>query len=42
MAKVQPQPQYSQTFSNLQLGYVQTTKNVIQNILSAQKQLVGI
>ena len=40
MAKVQPQ--YSQAFSNLQLDYVQTTKNVIQNIFSAQKQLVGI
>ena len=39
MAKVQPQ--YSQAFSNLQLDYVQTAKNVIQNIFSAQKQLVG-
>jgi hypothetical protein len=39
MAKVQPQ--YSQAFSNLQLDYVKTTKIVIQNILSAQKQLVG-
>jgi phenylalanyl-tRNA synthetase alpha subunit len=39
MANVQPQ--YSQAFSNLQLDYVQTAKNVIQNIISAQKQLVG-
>ena len=31
MAKVQLQ--YSQAFSNLQLDYVKTTKNVIQNIL---------
>ena len=39
MAKVQPQ--YSQAFSNLQLDYVKTTKNVIQNILTTQKQLIG-
>jgi hypothetical protein len=39
MAKVQPQ--YSQAFSNLQLDYVKTTKNLIQNILLAQKQLIG-
>jgi galactokinase/mevalonate kinase-like predicted kinase len=39
MANVQPQ--YSQAFSNLQLDYVQTAKNVIQNTISAQKQLVG-
>jgi hypothetical protein len=35
------QPQYSQAFSNLQLDYIQTAKNVIQNTISAQKQLVG-
>ena len=39
MAKVQPQ--YSQAFSNLQLDFIQTTKNMIQNTVSAQKQLVG-
>ena len=39
MANVQPQ--YSQAFSNLQLDYIQTAKNVIQNTISAQKQLVG-
>ena len=39
MAKVQPQ--YSQAFSNLQLDYVQTAKNIIQNTISVQKQLVG-
>ena len=39
MAKVQPQ--YSQAFSNLQLDYIQTAKNVIENTISAQKQLVG-
>jgi phenylalanyl-tRNA synthetase alpha subunit len=39
MANVQPQ--YSQAFSNLQLDYVQTAKNVVQNTISAQKQLVG-
>jgi hypothetical protein len=39
MAKVQPQ--YSQAFSNLQLDYIQTAKNMIQNTVSAQKQLVG-
>jgi hypothetical protein len=38
IAKVQPQ--YSQAFSNLQLDYVQTAKNVIENTISAQKQLV--
>jgi galactokinase/mevalonate kinase-like predicted kinase len=37
MASVQPQ--YSQAFSNLQLDYIQTAKNVIQNTISAQKQL---
>ena len=39
IAKVQPQ--YSQAFSNLQLDFIQTTKNMIQNTVSAQKQLVG-
>jgi hypothetical protein len=39
MAKVQPQ--YSQAFSNLQLDYVQAAKNMIQNTISVQKQLVG-
>jgi hypothetical protein len=39
MAKVQPQ--YSQAISNLQLDYIQATKNVIQNTISSQKQLVG-
>jgi hypothetical protein len=39
MAKVQPQ--YSQAFSNLQLDYIQTAKNIIQNTISAQKQLLG-
>jgi hypothetical protein len=39
MASVQPQ--YSQAISNLQLDYIQATKNVIQNTISAQKQLVG-
>ena len=39
MASVQPQ--YSQAFSNLQLDYIQTAKNVIENTISAQKQLVG-
>jgi phenylalanyl-tRNA synthetase alpha subunit len=39
MAKVQPQ--YAQAFSNLQIDYIQTAKNVIQNTISAQKQLVG-
>jgi hypothetical protein len=39
MAKIQPQ--YSQAFSNLQLDYIQTAKNVIENTISAQKQLVA-
>ena len=39
MAKVQPQ--YSQAFSNLQLDYIQAAKNMIQNTVSVQKQLVG-
>src|SRR6187200_3404204 len=36
MAKVQPQ--FSQSLSNLQLDYIQTTKNIIHNSVSAQKQ----
>jgi hypothetical protein len=39
MASVQPQ--YAQAFSNLQLDYIQTIKNMIQNTISAQKQLLG-
>ena len=35
------QPQYAQAISNLQLDYIQTVKNVLQNTISAQKQLVG-
>jgi hypothetical protein len=36
------QPQYSQSISNLQLDYIQTTKNMIQTAFSAQKQFAGI
>jgi hypothetical protein len=39
MAKFQPQ--FSQSLSNLQIDYIQTTKNVIQNSVSAQKQIVS-
>jgi hypothetical protein len=39
MAKFQPQ--LSQSLSNLQIDYIQTTKNVIQNAVSAQKQFVS-
>ncbi|MBV9176389.1 MAG: hypothetical protein JO327_02640 [Nitrososphaeraceae archaeon] len=35
------QPQFSQSLSNLQLDYIQTTKNVIQNAISAQKQFAA-
>lgn len=35
-AKVQPQ--YSQSISNLQLDYIQTSKNMIQTAFAAQKQ----
>jgi hypothetical protein len=35
------QPQYAQALSNLQLDYIQTVKNVIENTISAQKQLLG-
>jgi hypothetical protein len=38
MARVQPQ--YAQAFSNLQLDYIQPTKNMIQNTISAQKQFI--
>jgi hypothetical protein len=31
---------YSQAFSNLQLDYIQTAKNVIQNTISSQKQFL--
>src|SRR5919202_120958 len=36
------QPQYSQSISNLQLDYIQTTKNMIQTAFSAQKQIAGV
>ncbi len=39
VAKVQPQ--YLQSISNLQLDYIQTTKNMIQTAFSAQKQLAS-
>ena|SRR6188472_50683 len=39
MAKVQPQ--FSQSLSNLQLDYIQTTKNIIHNAVSAQKQFTA-
>ena len=39
MAKFQPQ--FSQSLSNLQIDYIQTTKNVIQNSVSVQKQFVS-
>lgn len=39
IAKVQPQ--YSQSISNLQLDYIQTTKNMIQTAFAAQKQIAG-
>src|ERR671938_1718340 len=39
MAKFQPQ--LSQSLSNLQIDYIQTTKNVIQNAVSAQKQFIA-
>ena len=35
------QPQYAQAFSNLQLDYIQTVKNMIQNTISAPRQLVA-
>ena len=33
------QPQYSQSVSNLQLDFIQTVKNMIQNAISSQKQM---
>jgi hypothetical protein len=34
------QPQYLQSISNLQLDCIQTIKNMVQNMISAQKQMV--
>lgn len=39
VAKVQPQ--YLQSISNLQLDYIQTTKNMIQTAFAAQKQVTA-
>ena len=39
IAKVQPQ--FSQSISNLQIDYIQTTKNMIQNMASAQKHFTS-
>jgi hypothetical protein len=39
MAKAQPQ--FSQSLSNLQIDYIQTTKNIIYNTVSAQKQFIA-
>jgi hypothetical protein len=35
------QPHYLQSISNLHLDYMQTVKNMIQNTVSAQKQMAG-
>jgi hypothetical protein len=35
------QPQYSQSISNLQLDYIQTIKNMIQTVFSAQRQFAN-
>jgi len=35
------QPQYTQSVSNLQLDYIAATKNTIQNMVSAHKQLAS-
>ena len=35
------QPQYSQSISNLQLDFIQTIKNTIQNAISSHKQITG-
>jgi hypothetical protein len=35
------QPQYSQSISNLQLDFIQTIKNTIQNAISSHKQMTG-
>jgi hypothetical protein len=39
MAKIQPQ--FSQSISNLQIDYIQTAKNIIQNAISTQKQFIS-
>jgi hypothetical protein len=39
MAKAQPQ--FSQSLANLQIDYIQTTKNIIHNAVSAQKQFTA-
>jgi hypothetical protein len=36
------QPQYSQSISNLQLDFIQTIKNIIQNAISSHKQITGV
>jgi hypothetical protein len=36
------QPQYAHSISNLQLDYIQTVKNSVQNAISAQKQFASI
>jgi hypothetical protein len=36
------QPQYLQSISNLQLDCIQTVKNIMQNLISVQKQMVDI
>ena len=36
------QPQYAHSISNLQLDYIQTVKNTVQNAISAQKQFASI
>ena len=36
------QPQYSQSISNLQLDFIQTIKNTIQNAISSHKQITGV
>ena len=35
------QPQYSQSISNLQLDYIQTIKNMIQTVFTAQRQFAN-
>ena len=36
------QPQYAHSISNLQLDYIQTVKNTVQNAISAQKQFASV
>ena len=36
------QPQYAHSISNLQLDYILTVKNTVQNAISAQKQFASI